>query len=89
MSKVFGKVFEVKCPVVGAVVTLEAKVSELPWQTQGLHFTASGYGSKIPTTYMANYLGRWHRVYCRIYSNSGTLYIMSKGQKLIVNDFDI
>lgn len=81
-------VFEVKCPIVKAVITLESKVNELPWQTQGLSYTTTGYGKKIPTTYMAYYLGRWHRVYCMIYSNSGTLYIVSKGQKLIVNEFE-
>ena len=46
----------------------------------GLSWTASGYGSKIPTQYMVRTSGnRWRRVYCRIYSNIGTLYVVEKG----------
>lgn len=47
----------------------------LAWQLQGLQFTASGYGSRIPTEYCVKWRGHWRRVYCRIYSNVGTLYI--------------
>ena len=36
---------------------------------------ASGYGNRIPTDFMIKYQGRWRRVYCCCYSNSGTLYI--------------
>ncbi len=66
---------------------VEHKVSTLPWQERGLSFTASGYGAKIPTSYMVHYLNRWHRVYCRIYSNIGSLYIVSKGVKIRVTDY--
>lgn len=55
------------------------------WQLKGLQFTATGYGAKIPTQYMVKYSGRWMRVYCRIYSNIGSLYIISKGLKLSVH----
>lgn len=65
---------------------VDVKVSRLWWQTEGtpsgcsgqdkgLSYTASGYGKRIPTEYMVKYNGKWRRVYCRIYSNSGTLYI--------------
>jgi hypothetical protein len=37
--------------------------------------TQTGYGGRIPTEYMIRWRGRWHRVLCMIYSNSGTLYI--------------
>jgi len=47
--------------------------------------TATGYGSKLATQYKVKHNNRLKRVYCRIYSNSGTLYIMSKGTKLIIN----
>lgn len=40
-----------------------------------LSYTATGYGEKIPTEYMVQWRNRWRRVYCRIFSNSGTLYI--------------
>lgn len=43
----------------------------------GLSYTASGYGDKIPTEFMVRYLGRWRRVYCRIFSNIGTLFIQA------------
>lgn len=38
----------------------------------------TGYGARIPTKYEVQYLGRWRRVYCRIYSNAGTLFIGDK-----------
>jgi hypothetical protein len=53
--------------------------------TQGLHVketetprsgrTASGYGRRIPTSYMVMYNRVWRRVYCVCFSNTGTLYI--------------
>lgn len=55
--------------------SVEVKESELPWQKAGLTYTATGYGARIPTRYMVRYQNRWRRVYCRIYSNIGTLYI--------------
>lgn len=54
---------------------VEAKESPLPHHKLGLSFTASGYGSKIPTDKMVKYNGRWRRVYVRIFGNSGTAYI--------------
>lgn len=42
-----------------------------------LTYTASGYGEKIPTEYKIHWRGRWRRVYCRIFSNVGTLYILT------------
>lgn len=51
----------------------------------GKSYTTTGYGSKIPTTSMVQYDGRWRRIYCVIYSNSGTLYIIHKGEKVVVN----
>jgi hypothetical protein len=56
----------------------------LPWQTAGRQYTATGYGSKIPTTQVIYLAGRKYRVYCRIYSNIGTCYIMFQGRQVIV-----
>ena len=67
-------------------VAVDAKDSPLWWQKQGLSYTASGYGSKIPTRHMVRFNSRWHRVYCRIYSNAGTCYIVSGKEQFIVND---
>lgn len=57
------------------VTALETIEKPLWWQDRGLSFTASGYGKRIPTRYMVRYKGKLRRVYCCIYSNSGTCYI--------------
>lgn len=54
---------------------VEVKEKVLWWQERGLMYTATGYGSKIPTRYMVQSGGKWRRVYCCIFSNIGTLYI--------------
>lgn len=41
--------------------------------------SVTGYGRKIPTRYMLKINGRWHRVYCMIYGNGGSLYVVIKG----------
>ena len=58
-----------------------ARVRPLWWQTQGLSYTRTGYGRKIPTTREVRHNGRWRRVYCCIFSNSGTCYITAPGGK--------
>ncbi len=64
---------------------VECQTKLLDWQRQGLSFTASGYGRRIPTRYMVQYMGKWRRVYCIIYSNIGTLYIGKASDKTIVD----
>ena len=59
----------------------EVKIEPLWWQEQGLQYTASGYGAKIPMQYKAFVSGKFRRVYCKIYSNSGTCFIMLGKQK--------
>jgi len=56
-------------------VAVEAETRLLPWQRAGLSYTASGYGQRIPTSYVVRVDGRWRRVYCCCYSNLGTCYI--------------
>ena len=56
-------------------VTYPAITRPLWWQSRGLSFTTTGYGRRIPTSQMVQVDGRWRRVYCCIYSNSGTCYI--------------
>ena len=58
------------------------------WQDRGLSYTASGYGRKIPTSYMVKHNNRLKRVYCAIFSNSGTLYIINKGDWIVVSEGD-
>lgn len=54
----------------------KGRESLLWWQKQGLQYTASGYGTKIPTHHMVFFAGKWRRIYCRIFSNIGTCYIV-------------
>ena len=54
---------------------VEIKTELLPWQERGLSYTATGYGRRIPTPYKVKTGGKWRRVYCCVFSNSGTLYI--------------
>jgi hypothetical protein len=64
-----------------------AKIELLWWQEKGLSFTPSGYGRRIPTRYKVQVGGRWRRVYCCIFSNSGTCYIgPSKEWEAVVGD---
>ena len=59
----------------------EQKVSYLWWQKQNLSYTATGYGAKIPTSWMVRIGKRWYRVYCCIYSNIGSCYIMKNKRR--------
>lgn len=61
----------------------------LPWQAEGLTWTATGYGAKIPSTRQAFVAGRWRRIYVAVYSNSGTAYVMVKGERRIVRDYQL
>lgn len=69
---------------------IEFKKSELVlcetwWQKQGLSQTASGFGAKMLTRWKVKHNGRLKRIYCAIWSNSGTCYIIHKGEKIIVD----
>ena len=58
-----------------------AKVTQKP-----RHYSATGYGRKLPMRYMVHYRGRWRRVYCCLLSNSGTAYIGKPGAWVAVVD---
>jgi hypothetical protein len=70
-----------------ALEDLENKIELPPWQRRGLMYTASGYGRKIPTAWMVRLPGslRWRRVYCCIYSNSGTCYVTSPKGWIVIS----
>jgi hypothetical protein len=65
--------------------TAEVLDRPLWWQTQGLTYTATGYGKRIPTRWMVRHNGKLRRVYCAIYSNIGTCYIGDLADGLTVN----
>jgi hypothetical protein len=48
----------------------------------------TGYGSKIPTSWMLEIDGRWHRVYVVVYSNSGSAYVTVRGKDLYLGSYD-
>jgi hypothetical protein len=54
------------------------------WQLKGLSYTASGYGSKIPTSKMIKHNGRLKRIYVICYSNAGSAFILDKGKRLFL-----
>jgi len=62
-----------------------AEYEPLHWQERGLSYTATGYGKKIPTGWTVHYRGRRRRVYCTVYSNAGTCWIVVDGQRMIVD----
>jgi len=69
-----------------SALTFPAREKLLLWQARGLMYTASGYGKKIPTSKQLYILGRWRRVYCDIFSNSGVCYVIVDGQEINVDD---
>ena len=66
-------------------VIFEAREKLLPWQARGLMYTASGYGKKIPTSKQLFILGRWRRVNCDVFSNSGVCYVIIDKQEVNIN----
>lgn len=69
-----------------SITPLETIEVPLWWQEQGLTYTATGYGRKIPTRYKVKHNNRLKRVYCCIISNIGTCYIVNGKDKIIVSE---
>ena len=57
------------------------KIAPMRHHALGLQWTASGYGSKLPTRYMIHVGKAWRRVYCAQYANVGSFYIVGKAGK--------
>lgn len=59
--------------------TIESKQDDCPPKGQN----AEGYGNKIQMPYLVRLNGkdRWHRVYCAIWSNVGSLYIIVRRKR--------
>jgi len=64
---------------VETIGVVPAKYAPLWWHTAGKSQTASGYGRRLTTAHMVLVNGRWRRVYCCCFSNSGTCYIDGQG----------
>ena len=52
---------------------------------------ASGYGSRIATSYLVRLdgAGPWRRVYATCWSNAGSLWVSVSGKRLYFRDFDL
>ena len=59
------------------------------WHERGISQTASGYGRKLTTRYMARFPKetRLRRVYCVSFSNAGTCYVLVNKAMVIVPDW--
>lgn len=67
-----------------AAELLDMRDEPLEWQKQGLSYTASGYGSKIPTSKVIYCFGKRHRMYACCFSNSASCYVLIKGNRYYI-----
>lgn len=67
------------------VVPTDLVDNPLWWHKRGLMQTATGYGRKLTTSMMIHFNGRLRRIYCCIYSNAGSCYIIHNGQWLYID----
>lgn len=66
------------------------KCAPLWWQTMGLSFTASGYGTNIPTDKIAVCAdNKRRRIRVIQTSNAGSAYIVVKGERLFIRDHQL
>lgn len=65
---------------------LEIVEKPLWFHKRNLMQTATGYGKKLTTSRMLKWNNRLYRIYCSIFSNIGTCYVISKGEEYIVPD---
>lgn len=63
-------------------VNVPVREVPLPHHLRGLSYTATGYGSRIPTVYQVQWQRRWRRVYAACYSNVASTYIGKAGDWL-------
>jgi hypothetical protein len=57
------------------------RVTDVPVSGQ----TVTGYGGRIPTSHMIEYLGVWRRVYAMVYGNGSTPYVLVKGSVMVLD----
>ena len=66
-------------------------IARLWWQEKGLQQTATGYGRKLTTEYKITLPGhpRAYRVYAICYSNVASFYILRRGKRLFLRDWEL
>lgn len=57
----------------------------LDWQKRGLQQTASGYGRKLVMREKISFNGKFYRLYCTCFSNSGSVWFKAKGKTIYVH----
>lgn len=68
-------------------INLEFIDAPMWYHNKGLMQTATGYGRKLNTGKKALVGGREYRVYASCFSNVASLYIIIKGVKVYVSDW--
>ena len=58
---------------------------QLSWQKLGLTYTLTGYGKRIPTTWMIYYQGKHRRVYATCFSNAASCWVLVNGHPIYLN----
>jgi hypothetical protein len=66
-----------------------SRENPLVWQKQGLSYTATGYGSKIPTTKEVFILNRWRRIYSMVYGNAGSCYVIIENEIVFIEQYNL
>jgi hypothetical protein len=59
------------------------------WSTYTGRKPVSGYGGKIPSDRMIYFKGRWRRMYVACYGNSGSCYVLVKGEAYYILDHEL
>jgi len=74
----------------GSLEYLTGGVTAIQTRKAPVNRSRTGYGCKIPTTFMLidTETRRRYRVYVMCYSNSGTSYIITQGRMVIVDCLD-
>ena len=68
----------------GPFCTESVTVTDSPlwWHEQGLQYTATGYGKRIPSRFKVYFEGKWRRVYVTQYSNVGSAWINFQSEEI-------
>jgi len=71
----------------GSLVTSRGDLidSPLDWQKRGLQQTATGYGSKLTTTWKINFNGKIRRLYATCFGNAASVWFKVQGRTIYVN----
>lgn len=75
------KTSDIQCGYISADIQ-DLMYAPLWWHKQGLSQTASGYGSKLTSSYKISLDGKLRRLYSTCYGNAASVWFMLKGEKV-------